>query len=95
MTSKLLTLALLLTSTLSAPVADPAPQSSTTSPTKPFTLTIAHNSDTALNGQKINAEGLALYLGLTSPSTFCPTPPVTVCPAGTETAFSGLLSMVS
>ena len=81
---------LLLTSTLAAPAAP-------TSLTKSFTLSIAHNRHTNLNGQVINAAGEALYLGLASPSTFCPSPPVPVgaCPSGNETAFSGLLSMVS
>ncbi len=89
MTLKPVTILLLITSVLAAPVAD--------FPTKPFTLSVAHNRDTVLNGQKINADGEAFYLGLASPSTYCPSPPVpeSDCPAGTETVFSGLLNMVS
>jgi hypothetical protein len=96
MTFELITaLLLLLASTLAAPIAD-SEQTAAPFPTKPFTLTIAHNPDTALNGQKINAADLALYLGLASPSTYCPsTVPPSDCPAGTETVFSGLLNMVS
>ena len=90
------TLLLLLASAVAAPIAD-TEQTAAPFPTKPFTLTIAHNRDTALNGQKINAADLSLFLGLASPSTYCPSPPVppSDCPAGTETVFAGLLSMVS
>jgi hypothetical protein len=65
-------LALLLTSTLPAPLAEPEPRAAAPSPTKPFTPTIARNRGTTLNGQKVNAASLALYIGLASPSIFCP-----------------------
>jgi hypothetical protein len=60
----------------------------------PFTLT-AYLPGRHINGHVVNAASESLFLGVPSPSSYCPAPPVlsNQCPAGTKTLFVGGLSM--
>jgi hypothetical protein len=60
-----------------------------------YTLHVHHqNIQEDLRGRKIDASGQAFHIGLPGPSTYCPQPPVPICPPGNDTVFSGLVSMV-
>jgi hypothetical protein len=88
--------------------AGPAPQATTTCTEEPAASTSAApiTSPTALYGVMsarsgspvhllpMQARGSNFYLG-GSPATYCPQPPVTSCPAGLDTIFGGLGSLVS
>jgi hypothetical protein len=53
-----------------------------------FQLTI-FDTDSTLNGQAVNAAGGAFYLGLSEPSSYCPSG-TTQCPEVTTTLFAGM-----
>jgi hypothetical protein len=57
-----------------------------------FTLT-ASLPGTSFDGEVINAAGQAFYLGLDGPASFCPLSNQTLCPAGNETVFVGMIGL--
>ncbi len=73
----MLKLLLFVTTFLSTCLSAPAP--------KPFVVLASH-SGSPIHLGKIEASGQKFWIGK-GPSTYCPSPPVTNCPPGTDTAF--------
>ncbi|EKD13961.1 uncharacterized protein L3040_005428 [Drepanopeziza brunnea f. sp. 'multigermtubi'] len=63
-----------------------------TSAVAQFTLTVVH-PDSPLDGLKVHASAQAFYLGLSGPSTYCPSVVEPYCPDKTDTVFAGMGGM--
>jgi len=97
--SALLTLTLASSAVLAAPYPDPPPKqpcsTSSTAPsepsatlTSPYTLTAFAPTNQTFNGLKVNN----LNLFQEKVGQYCPSPPVTVCPNGTDQVWFGTLT---
>lgn len=62
------------------------------SPTAPYGV-ISVRSGSPIHLLPMQARGLNFYLG-GAPSSYCPQPPVTSCPSGEDTIYSGLGALV-